>query len=118
NAAAIAPRSGILHRQRFSSWHFRTCRKTTTPENPRRRSTTRSAPAPRTFAFGSAPGAFIASAWSMKRTPLRIAPFVSVLALLLVVGCAATGLRPGAERVMVTHSPAPSECKFVGTLVG
>ena len=36
----------------------------------------------------------------------------------MMAGCAATALRPGAERVMVTRLPPPSECKFVGTLVG
>jgi hypothetical protein len=38
--------------------------------------------------------------------------------LALVAGCAATGVRPGAERIMVTRLPPPSDCKFVGTLVG
>jgi hypothetical protein len=43
---------------------------------------------------------------------------LSALALSLVTGCAATALRPGAERIMVTHAPPPRECKFAGTLVG
>jgi uncharacterized protein YbjQ (UPF0145 family) len=55
----------------------------------------------------------------MTRSPLfRTSHLVSALALSLVAGCAATGLRPGAERIMVTRSPAPNDCKFVGTLVG
>lgn len=55
----------------------------------------------------------------MKRSPLlRPSHLVSALALSLIAGCAATTLRPGAERVMVTRSPASNECKFVGTLVG
>jgi uncharacterized protein YbjQ (UPF0145 family) len=43
---------------------------------------------------------------------------VAVFAVSLVTGCAATALRPGADRVMVTRLPPPSECKFVATLVG
>jgi hypothetical protein len=43
---------------------------------------------------------------------------LSALVLALVAGCAATGLRPGAERILVTRLPPPSDCKFVGTLVG
>ncbi len=55
----------------------------------------------------------------MNRSPLfRTSLVASCLALSIVAGCAATRLRPGAERVMVTRSPAPGECKFVGTLVG
>lgn len=43
---------------------------------------------------------------------------VSTVALSFISGCAATALRPGAERVMVTHMPPSNECKFVTTLVG
>jgi hypothetical protein len=54
----------------------------------------------------------------MNRTPLRrSALLTSVIALSLVAGCAATALKPGAERIMVTHTPAPRDCRFVGTLV-
>ncbi|HMJ55345.1 MAG TPA: DUF4156 domain-containing protein [Polyangiaceae bacterium] len=54
----------------------------------------------------------------MNRAPhTPTAPPFYVLALSLVVGCAAIPLRPGAERVMVTRLPPPSDCKFVTTLV-
>lgn len=33
-------------------------------------------------------------------------------------GCAATALQPGAARVMVTKSPPPAGCVYVGSVVG
>src|SRR3954447_20779964 len=36
----------------------------------------------------------------------------------LTTGCAATQLHPGADSVIVSHTPAPAGCKFAGTLVG
>jgi hypothetical protein len=44
--------------------------------------------------------------------------FVPCFASQLAIGCAATQLQPGAERVLVTHAPAPRECRFTGTVVG
>jgi hypothetical protein len=68
---------------------------------------------------GDPTGALVAAHTSMNRAHLpRISCVFSAVALSLVVGCGATGLMPGAERVMVTHAPAPRDCKFVATLVG
>jgi hypothetical protein len=39
-------------------------------------------------------------------------------ALSILVGCAATHVVPGAERVIVSKNPAPQGCKFMGTVVG
>ncbi|NDG84622.1 MAG: DUF4156 domain-containing protein [Proteobacteria bacterium] len=36
----------------------------------------------------------------------------------LMAACAATSLRPGAERVIVTRQPAPAGCKFRGQVMG
>ncbi len=44
--------------------------------------------------------------------------FAPCFAPLLTLGCAATQLNPGAERVLVTHAPAPRECRFAGTVIG
>ena len=48
--------------------------------------------------------------------------FLSAFLLGLVVvsatGCAATSLNPQAARVMVTHTPAPQGCVYVGSVVG
>jgi hypothetical protein len=38
--------------------------------------------------------------------------------LFLVIGCSVTPLRHGAERIIVTKSPAPKGCKFLGAVVG
>lgn len=55
----------------------------------------------------------------MNRSSLLPTSFaLSAVALSLFAGCAATALRPGAERVMVTRMPPAGECKFVTTLVG
>jgi hypothetical protein len=35
-----------------------------------------------------------------------------------MVGCGATALSPGAERVLVTRNPAANQCRFAGTLIG
>jgi uncharacterized protein YbjQ (UPF0145 family) len=37
---------------------------------------------------------------------------------LLMIGCAATHVRPGAERIIVSKNPAPKGCKFMGTVIG
>lgn len=42
----------------------------------------------------------------------------SFLGLLVVSGCAATSLNPEAARVMVTKTPAPQGCVYVGSVVG
>jgi hypothetical protein len=42
----------------------------------------------------------------------------SCFAPLAASGCAATALNPGADRVMVTHVPAPNDCRFAGTVIG
>jgi uncharacterized protein YbjQ (UPF0145 family) len=55
------------------------------------------------------------------KTPLplfRIAHLLPLLGLSFVSGCGATALNPGAERVMVSHLPPRSDCRFVTTLVG
>lgn len=41
-----------------------------------------------------------------------------VVLLTSLVGCAATELDPGAERVIVSRTPAAKECVYVGTVVG
>ncbi len=45
----------------------------------------------------------------------RIVPGLLIASLL---GCAASQLKPGAERIIVSRSPAPDGCKFVGTVTG
>jgi hypothetical protein len=52
----------------------------------------------------------------MKTTLLSI--FTPCFISIFAAGCAATQLHPGAERVLVSHTPAPSDCRFVGTVVG
>jgi Domain of unknown function (DUF4156) len=42
----------------------------------------------------------------------------SVLAFVLMAGCAATPLKPGAERVRVTHIEPTRECKWLGDVTG
>jgi hypothetical protein len=42
----------------------------------------------------------------------------SVLALVLIAGCAATPLKPGAELVRVTHAEPTSGCKWLGDVTG
>jgi hypothetical protein len=42
----------------------------------------------------------------------------SVLALVLMAGCAATPLKPGAELVRVTHMEPTSGCKWLGDVTG
>lgn len=37
---------------------------------------------------------------------------------LLCLGCASKPLTPGAERVLVTHSPAPEACRHLGEVRG
>jgi hypothetical protein len=51
------------------------------------------------------------------KTPLLLV-VVSCFAPLFASGCAATALRPGAEKVLVTHTPAPADCRFAGTVIG
>ena len=43
---------------------------------------------------------------------------LSVLAVTLLAGCAATPLEPGAEAVRVTHIEPQSECKWLGDVTG
>ena len=43
-------------------------------------------------------------------------PFV--LALMLMAGCAATPLQPGAELVRITHIEPTGGCKFLGDVTG
>ena len=52
------------------------------------------------------------------KTPLFSLFASCFFAPLFTSGCAATALRPGAERVLVTHSPAPRDCRFTGTVIG
>jgi hypothetical protein len=42
----------------------------------------------------------------------------SLSSLALLGGCAATSLKPGAARVMVTRTSAPAGCVYVGSVVG
>jgi hypothetical protein len=51
------------------------------------------------------------------KTPL-LWLFVSSFAPIFASGCAATALNPGADRVLVTHAPAPQDCRFAGTVIG
>jgi hypothetical protein len=37
---------------------------------------------------------------------------------LFISACAATSLKPGAERIFVSRTSAPKSCKFLGTIVG
>ena len=39
-------------------------------------------------------------------------------AFLFFAGCAAKGVKPGAERILVTKNAAPKGCKFLGTVIG
>ena len=41
-----------------------------------------------------------------------------LVGLVALGGCAATSLQPGAARVMVTKSPAPEGCVYLGSVVG
>jgi hypothetical protein len=43
---------------------------------------------------------------------------LSVLTLMLLAGCAATPLQPGAELVRVTHLEPTSGCKWLGDVTG
>ena len=53
----------------------------------------------------------------MKLSVLK--PLLLVLpALYLFSGCAAKGVKAGAERVIVTKNAAPKECKFMCTVIG
>ena len=38
--------------------------------------------------------------------------------LVLMSGCSAIQLKPGAERILVSRNPAPKGCKFVGAIIG
>ena len=49
---------------------------------------------------------------------LRFLPLVAVILLSLVTGCAATALKPGADRVMVTHMPPADGCQYLGSIIG
>src|SRR5215471_14985486 len=51
------------------------------------------------------------------KTPLFLL-FSTCFAPLFASGCAATALNPGADRVLVTHAPAPRDCRFAGTVIG
>jgi hypothetical protein len=41
-----------------------------------------------------------------------------VVVLPFISACAATSLDPGAEKVIVSHQPAPKTCKFAGQVTG
>jgi len=41
-----------------------------------------------------------------------------ICAICGVFACAPIQLKPGAEKVIVTHQPAPQGCHFLGTVVG
>jgi len=43
---------------------------------------------------------------------------LTLLAFVIMIGCSATEVKPGAERIVVTHQPAPRGCRFVGNIVG
>ncbi len=43
---------------------------------------------------------------------------VNALCALMLVSCAAKAIKSGAEKVIVTHQPAPKGCKFKGSLIG
>jgi hypothetical protein len=47
--------------------------------------------------------------------PVKLFPALLVASL---CGCAAMPLKPGADRVIVTRTGAPRECRFVGTVTG
>ena len=44
--------------------------------------------------------------------------FAALAAIGLLGGCAAKPLRPGAERIFVSTSPPPAECRFLGEVAG
>jgi hypothetical protein len=44
--------------------------------------------------------------------------FGLILIIIISVSCAAKALRPGAERIIVSNTPPPQGCKFMGTIVG
>lgn len=52
----------------------------------------------------------------MKRN--LILKTMEVTTILVLSACAARAVKPGAEKVVVTHQQAPKSCKFKGTLVG
>jgi hypothetical protein len=43
---------------------------------------------------------------------------LSLFAFVLLAGCAATALQPGAEKVRVTNTEPTSECEFLGDITG
>lgn len=44
--------------------------------------------------------------------------FMVCLVVSSVAGCAATTLKPGAGRVLVTRQPVPQGCEYLGTVIG
>lgn len=44
--------------------------------------------------------------------------YLTVLAVLLIAGCAAKEIRPGAEKIIVSRQAAPKTCKFKGQVMG
>lgn len=48
----------------------------------------------------------------------RIKSLIAIGSSLLFAACAATKVRPGAERIIVSRTPAPKTCKFMGTVIG
>lgn len=56
------------------------------------------------------------------REKVKMNRFFSSLGLAFILttvfGCAATTLRSGAEKIIVTRNSAPKSCKFLGALVG
>lgn len=43
---------------------------------------------------------------------------VFVMSLACLIGCQATALNPQAARVMVTRTPAPAGCTYLGSIIG
>ena len=43
---------------------------------------------------------------------------LALFAFLVLAGCAATRLQPGAETVRITHAAPDRECKFLGEITG
>lgn len=52
----------------------------------------------------------------MKMSVTRILAVVAMSGM--IAGCAATALKPGAERIIVSKKEAPKGCKFLGAVVG
>ena len=49
---------------------------------------------------------------------LQFRVIVACVSLCFILSCSATGIRPGAEKIIVTHTIAPKSCKFLGQILG